>query len=117
MASIPVKSELDIKDLYFTLDFLIPIGLIINEILMNSLKHAFIGIELPVISVKLDIKNETDVILQIADNGCGYGDPEVRIEDGHVGLEIVKALVLQLHGSIEMKTVNITEYTIKFPLV
>jgi two-component sensor histidine kinase/ActR/RegA family two-component response regulator len=116
-SAIPVKCELDVMDLYFTLDVLIPIGLVINEIIMNSLKHAFNGIDLPVISVKLDFKNESDVILQIADNGCGYDNSEVSVEDGHLGIEIVKALVLQLHGSIEIKTVNRAKYIIEFPII
>ncbi|MBI9109219.1 MAG: response regulator [Spirochaetales bacterium] len=114
--TLSVESRTNVEDLFFTLDVLIPIGLIINEIVINSIRHAFTGIAMPLVMVNLSLENESEVILCIADNGNGFIETEDDKKNNHFGIEIIKALVIQLHGSMKYKTVGGTEYIIKFEL-
>jgi len=114
--TIPVICELGVENLYFTLDILIPIGLIIDEIIINSIRHAFDANDSPVISVKLFLEDDTDIVLRIADNGCGFDDNDIEENSSHIGIRIVKSLVNQLHGSIVRMSEGGTEYIIKFPI-
>jgi two-component sensor histidine kinase len=77
-----------------------PLGLIINEVLTNALKHAACCVGEPVIVLTLDIADD-DFRLVIRDNGPGF-DP-LRIEEKGLGLKLVKALARQLDGKLNFE--------------
>jgi two-component sensor histidine kinase len=77
----------------------ISLGLIINEIITNSFKHAFKETENPLIKITITQINQTN-ILTISDNGSGF---EKKENYNGMGLSIVKALTKQLHGNFEIK--------------
>ncbi|TRX02423.1 sensor histidine kinase [Flavobacterium gawalongense] len=78
---------------------IIPLGLIINEIITNSFKHAFKETENPLIKITINQINQNN-ILTISDNGSGF---EKKENYNGMGLSIVKALTKQLHGNFEIK--------------
>ena len=87
-------------------------GLIINELVTNTLKYAF-GDEGGYISISLkkDLKNYT---LGIEDNGIGM---EKSSKNGSIGLVLVNALVSkQLKGAINISVKNGTRFEIVFPV-
>jgi len=87
------------------------VGLVINEIMSNSIKHAFgeDGGEIYIYLAK--IKDE--YILRISDNGKGYENNSFK--DNSLGLKLVEALVVnQLEGSIKVQSDNRFGYVIKF---
>jgi len=110
-----ISWQLHIEDLPFTLDLLIPLGLITNEILTNSIKHAFDGISEPHVLIKLKEESGDIIEFKIADNGIGFKENKEFANNNPIGIEIVKALVEQIHGSIELSSSNGTEYVIRFP--
>lgn len=88
------------------LDFAIPLGLIVTELVTNALKHAF-----------PDGKGQVDVVLEraedgwvdlvVADNGGGFVEPQLPNEGGgSLGSTIVEGLVKQLGGTITVKHEN-----------
>lgn len=113
---VPVQSKLNVEDLYFALDILIPVGLIVNEIVLNSIRHAFDGVDEPIIRLNLALENKTDVVMSLSDNGCGFNIEEIGRSNGHFGIEIIKALVIQLKGSMDTTNEGGTVYNIKFPV-
>jgi PAS domain S-box-containing protein len=83
-----------------SIDFLIPIGLIMNELVSNSLKHGRIGNN--DLEVAISIKKEGEFLLiKFCDNGKGYREKfNTSIESSSFGLNIIEGLVDQLSGSI-----------------
>lgn len=88
------------KDIYFSLDKLIPLGLILNELLTNSLKYAFInsGGEITVTLIKSKTDNYYTLI--VTDNGVGYPPSIFNGNNKHLGLLLVNSLILQIKGSV-----------------
>jgi PAS domain S-box-containing protein len=94
-----VEVILEVDDIFLNLDFSIPCGLIINELISNSLKHAFTDAREGII--KVIFKKQADVVhLTIEDTGKGFDkDIDFRNTDS-LGLQLVIALVDQINGSI-----------------
>ena len=87
------------------------VGLVVNEIMSNSIKHAF-GKDGGEIYVYL-AKVKDEYILRIGDNGKGYDSEDFK--SGSLGLKLVESLVIsQLDGTIEVQSDDRFGYTIKF---
>ncbi|MCE9540063.1 MAG: PAS domain S-box protein, partial [Bacteroidetes bacterium] len=67
-----IKLKVDIKSIYFTINTAIPLGLLINEIITNSLKHGITENSKGEISVSITEKNDQKLEMRISDNGIGY---------------------------------------------
>lgn len=109
-----VKLNLDIQNVFLNLDLAIPCGLIINEIVSNALKYAFVDKkedEEIVIKMTLDKDN---LVLIIGDNGIGLPKNIDYRNTESLGLQLVVTLTEQLNGKIDLDTHNGTKYTIKF---
>ena len=109
-----IKLSLDIQLIFLNLDLAIPCGLILNEIVSNSLKYAFVDNQ-PDAVITIKMKTEEDNIqLVIGDNGIGLPQHINYKNTESLGLQLVVTLVDQLNGSIEMDTKNGTSYVISF---
>jgi two-component sensor histidine kinase len=106
------------------MDIAVPLGMIVNELVTNSLKHAFLGINKGEIQIKLsreengkciNEKDEsTNFVLTVSDNGIGIPE-NIIIEDlDTLGMQLVISLVDQLDGELELKRDNGTEFIIRF---
>jgi two-component sensor histidine kinase len=106
-----INIEIDIENINFGMQTLTPLGLIINEVITNSLKHAFNETkqgEIRIVMRKLhDKKHE----IQIADNGSGYIK---KSESKGVGTRLVSIFVKQLNGTLELLEHQGTAYRIIF---
>ncbi|MBU2997347.1 hypothetical protein KO500_12945 [Cellulophaga baltica] len=106
--------ELDIDDVFFNIDTSIPLGLVINEIITNSLKYAFPNDE-GIISIELKKLNNENYLLKIGDNGKGIPESISFRTTNTLGLKLVHKLVLQLQGNIEKDSTKTgTNYIIMF---
>ncbi len=93
----------DIEDIHLDVDTAIPLGLILNELVVNSLKHAFQSIENPKIGLKLHERNNK-LILEISDNGKGdLGKVESSTS---FGMKLVKSFCRQLNGKFSMEQMD-----------
>ncbi|MBF0520318.1 MAG: sensor histidine kinase [Nitrospirae bacterium] len=110
-----ISLKLDIpQNITVSVDVATPCGLILNELLTNSLKHAFKdkrdGCE-----IKISLRVfEDNFILTISDNGSGIPESTDIEKSKTLGLNIVSILVRQLKGTIELKRTNGTTVTIVF---
>jgi len=109
--------NVDIKnDCYADLDICIPCGLVINEIITNSIKHAFPENQKGIISLTLESdKNTLNII--VSDNGIGIPKDIIVEESKSLGLHLIKLLTInQLKGKIDINTENGTKFNISIPL-
>lgn len=107
-----IESTVNIDELSFGLDTLIPLGLLTNEIVSNALKHAFKGKDKGCIDVSIKQLNSNEYRLEISDDGQGIS--EEFFEKSSLGLELIDALVEQLDGSKELIIENGTRYIVEF---
>jgi PAS domain S-box-containing protein len=109
-----IKLNLDIQNVFLNLDLAIPCGLIINEIVSNALKYAFVDKkEDAEIMIKMHLKGE-NLHLQIKDNGIGLPKHIDYRNTESLGLQLVVTLVDQLNGSIELDCTQGAHYNILF---
>lgn len=107
-----VRINLNIKNVIFGIDTSIPLGLLINEIVSNSLKHAFQkgGGE---ISIGIYPEGE-HFVLSISDDGEGFPENIDFRNTDSLGMQLVNSLVEQIEGKIELYRNNGTEFRITF---
>lgn len=97
---IVIQEELDKVEIEITKA--VPIGLIINEALTNSLKHAFVdGDKNPVIKIKMQIIYDR-VQICLSDNGIGFVNTQNR-DDSSLGLSLIESLADQIDGNLVFK--------------
>jgi len=108
-----IKANVDLKEIYLSLDESIPCGLLINEIVSNSLKHAFPEGKNGQINISLSRK-EGFIRLQIADNGIGFNDEPDLTKDESFGFLLIDTLVKQLEAEMECVNENGVTYSIKW---
>ncbi|MBN2290576.1 MAG: PAS domain S-box protein [Candidatus Glassbacteria bacterium] len=110
-----IALEFDLDDIYLGINSAIPCGLVLNELISNSLKHAFPKGRKGEIKVSLHATGDQDIELVVSDNGIGMpkGRDSGRMES--IGLLLVTGLVEnQLQGEIEFSGKGGTEVRITF---
>ena len=107
-----VALAIKVEDVSLGIDQAIPCGLIINELVSNSLKHAFShgpG------ELSIDLRQQEQAItLTVSDDGVGLPENVVVQDSESLGLKLVNILVGQLHGSMTVHREGGTRFTIEF---
>jgi two-component system, sensor histidine kinase PdtaS len=97
------------------LDNAVSIALVINELITNAMKYAFETINKPIIAIKI-ARHHDDIRISLKDNGKGLPDGFDPIASSGLGMLIVKALVGQLDGKLDLIAPAIgTEFVITLP--
>ncbi|MBE2225897.1 MAG: PAS domain S-box protein, partial [Ignavibacteria bacterium] len=105
---------IDTSGIHISIDTAIPLGLLINEVLSNSLKHGFNENAEGKIYIELT-ENENEYILKLGDSGCGLPEEIAPGKTNSLGMTLIKMLCDQIDGKIELNLNNGTEYIVKFP--
>ncbi|OHD16164.1 MAG: hypothetical protein A2087_10350 [Spirochaetes bacterium GWD1_61_31] len=115
MPSLSIK----LQPITVDIDTAIPCGLIINELLTNSLKYAFKqdGPNQPVLSISLSKLDQKRIQLVIADNGIGLPPGFSPSKCDSLGMQLVVSLTSQLGGSWELDGKAGTCWTIRLPVI
>jgi PAS domain S-box-containing protein len=135
-----ISLKLNLEQVYLNMSTAIPLGIIVNELVSNSFKHAFPAGKKGEIQINL-IKIETSAAknnISCPDNDCFYSDNDcIKRDDFHyllevsdngkgipedidieslnsLGLQLVNILVEQIDGCLELKSNDGTEFTIWF---
>ncbi|HWI41286.1 MAG TPA: PAS domain S-box protein [Verrucomicrobiae bacterium] len=110
-----VDVHLDVEGIQLTVEQAIPCGLIINELVMNSLKHGLRRCDHGSIWVSLHRREEALLTLLVADDGRGFGEiPDFAAVES-LGLRLVSILCSQLGGTISCTSGGRTEVAVTFP--
>jgi len=109
-----VKFEVLMDDVKLNIDTLIPLGLIITEIITNTLKYGSNHKSIIVINVALKISYDSQYLMIISDDGPGFELPKTE-NINSLGLRLIFRLISQLNGQIK-KDDNFkgTKYEVKF---
>jgi len=93
-----ITPRLDIEDIHLNIDIAIPLGLIVNELVINALKYAYHDVKEPELSVTFKTTTSGRV-LTVADNGKGLVDKDAHKEDSF-GLRLTKSLSEQIDAHL-----------------
>jgi PAS domain S-box-containing protein len=118
-----IRYRIEIEDVTMPIGTAIPCGLVMSEIITNSLKYAFPvtfscrEIRGEVCTVTISLKRENrEYLLNIADNGVGMPGGIESGVTGTLGLYLIKLIVMhQLRGNLSVEATGGTSYMIRFP--
>ena len=106
--------ETDIQDIRMSVDLAIPCGLIVNELVSNSLKHAFPDGRRGVITIAMRVDGPDSYLLTVEDTGIGMTATFDPLRGKTLGLNLVSLLVQQIDGTVKIESRNGTRYAIGF---
>lgn len=103
----------DIEEaIYLDIDKMIPIGLILNEIISNSMKHAFPN-KTGTITLKLS-SLQNQFVLLVKDDGSGFKTNFDIEKDSHLGIQLIYMLAEQLSGKLDISNEEGVAYSLIF---
>ena len=112
-----IKYNININNVFLPLTIAVPCSLIINEILTNSIKYAFLDNSGGNIKIVFSQNENLNYHLTISDDGLGF-NKESPHKSKSLGLELINLLVEQLNGKVEINSAigEGTEFKITFPM-
>jgi len=108
-----IKIRINAENIFLDINKAIPCFLVINEVITNSVKHAFPGGRSG--EIIIDFKHiNNEYVISIRDNGVGLPhDLDVQ-KTNTLGMQLINGLIMQLDGKLEIKSNNGTEFIITF---
>ena len=108
-----ITYQMKCAGVYLNVETASPCGLILTELMTNSLKYAFPDGRPGTITVSLR-GEPPGYLLVYTDDGVGLPPDFNSSSHGHVGLQIVNALVMQLHGTLESSSAGAATFAVRF---
>jgi len=110
-----IELKADIKDINLNIDTAIPLGLLINEIVTNSLKYGVRNNDPGTLYIEIRVIKGNNFRMLVGDNGLGFSN-KINFENSNsLGLLLIHKLSLQLNGKIEKDSdKNGTNYIVDF---
>ncbi len=99
------------EGLQIDIDRAIPFGLLVCELLLNAIKHAFPDDRSGTITVDLSTRDH-EVVLTVSDDGVGI---RTETDDGAIGMELVRTLARQIDGTAELHRDQGTRWVVRVP--
>ncbi|PWR73713.1 PAS domain-containing sensor histidine kinase [Methanospirillum lacunae] len=110
-----ITCEIQPNEIFLPVDLALPCALVVNEILSNAYKHAFLGREKGTIEIAVEEKDGC-IRISIRDNGIGIPDSEDLSRSNSLGVKLIRTLVQhQLKGSLIITSVQGTQILVEFP--
>jgi two-component sensor histidine kinase len=106
-----VDLSMDVEPVRLDIGRTIPLGLLLNEALLNAFKHAFASQENPSVEITLRRNGDGQLRLAVADNGSGYK----TARPGSSGMRLMAAFASQLGGRLDVNGGNGTLVEVEFP--
>ena len=110
-----VNLEFEMEAIELDVDTAIPLGLIVNELLTNSLKYAFPNNRKGNIIISLQKISTEILLLKVADDGVGEQEENLNIGTGF-GTQLIKLLIQQLDGEMKFQSKEGTSFSFEFKL-
>ncbi|WP_158557143.1 histidine kinase dimerization/phosphoacceptor domain -containing protein [Mucilaginibacter conchicola] len=110
-----IKIVRQLDEISLELALAVPIGLIINEALSNSLKYAFPNNKQGTITLRFENSDEQNILLNIADDGIGFCQTDTDDKTGNFGLRLIAGLAKEIRGQFCLNTNAGTCINIVFP--
>jgi two-component sensor histidine kinase len=110
-----ISLEVKVHGVRLSIERAVPCGLLVNELVSNCLKHAFKGREHGRIRIELRTVAEDEILLAVSDDGVGLSPSIEPGTTASFGMQLVEALVNQLHGKVSIDRKAGTTIRIVFP--
>jgi two-component sensor histidine kinase len=107
-----VKVNINTNMIVLNLSTAMPLGLIVNELVTNALKHAFPDNRKGIITITIVKEEINQFKLIVEDNGIGFNMDNTKTKS--FGLELINLLATQLKGNFTFENLNTTKFTITF---
>ena len=104
----------EVEEIGLHIDVAVPLGLILSELVSNSLKHAFPGERKGKVLIGLR-SNPAGILIEVADNGIGLPRWGAGKNDGTLGLTLVEALCSQISGTLTVSSSGGTRWILELP--
>jgi len=108
-----INYQMDVEDLNLGIDTAIPLGLVINELVINIIKYAFPKGRKGNINIEFNLKDDIYTLI-ISDDGVGLPDNINPNNTETLGLQMANSLISQLEGTMEFSKDNGTKFKIIF---
>lgn len=108
-----IELKMDLEDIMIDINTSIPLGLIINELVTNAMKHAFPGDMNGEINISFH-KDGENLTLRVADNGVGFPEDLDYQNTSSLGLQLVNNLSDQIDAEVKMTSQDGTAFQITF---
>lgn len=110
----PDRIRLNVRtgDIALGVDMAVPCGLIINELVSNALKHAFLPDASGTIDIAIQTPDTGRIEMVVADDGIGLTEPPADAEKKSLGLRLIDTLTAQLDGTLVINTEKGTRFSI-----
>lgn len=112
---INLRLALPESSVYLDLERAIPCGLLVNELVTNSFKHAFPGERRGEVVIELNEDGDGQILFSVADDGIGLPAEKDLTQSSSLGLQLVPLFVDQLHGVLIIERGNGTRFGVRFP--
>lgn len=109
-----VQLKVNVDEVFLDINRAIPCGLIVNELVSNSLKHAFPDGKEGEVEVKMNGNSRGKINLIVKDNGIGFPEDLDYQKTETLGMQLVTDLVAQIEGKIELMREQGTEFKVVF---
>lgn len=109
-----INFKINVNQVLLDINAAIPCGLIVNELVANSLKYAFSVTQTGKIAINFSSTKDSNFTLFVRDDGVGFPTNVDFKNPETLGVQLVNALTEQLEGEIELKSEHGTEFKITF---
>ncbi|MBK8504369.1 MAG: sensor histidine kinase [Saprospiraceae bacterium] len=100
-----IALQMNIEDLHLDVESVIPLGLIVNELITNSLKYAFPKEKTGIITISLQ-ENQNNLHLQVMDDGIGFDQTDQKMMGKSFGFRLINVFKLQLKANMHIDSSN-----------
>ena len=107
-----IARDIQAENVFLDIDTATLCGLIVNELISNSLKHAFPNARDGMVGIEMH-QDDNCIEMFISDDGIGLSERVNFNEPDTLGLQLVKTLVSEINGKIELKNYKGTKFNIK----
>jgi two-component sensor histidine kinase/CheY-like chemotaxis protein len=111
-----ISYTIDLEQVFLNIDQAVPCGLIANELINNSLRHAFPGERQGTVHITLQKVQNNLVMLSIGDDGTGFEGDFDELKKTSLGFQIVDILARQIKGNMTIERHGGTASVLTFPL-
>ena len=108
-----IKLNMDVENVMVDINTTVPLGLIVNELVTNSMKHAFPEWETGEINIEFNKKEDLFTLI-VKDTGVGFSEGLDFRNTSSLGMQLVNNLVSQIDGEITLDRSRGTEFKITF---
>jgi two-component sensor histidine kinase len=109
-----IELQVSAAGIQLSAEIITPLGLIVNELVTNSLKHGFKEREKGRVSIAAS-RREGAIRLIYRDNGCGYPDIQDRSNEHALGMRLIEGLAEQIDAQLSVSGENGFVCTLAFP--